>query len=226
VQGSIQYRGEPRGRDEESESPLSTNPAGSAEIDPAANGTIQAILEAGALCLARYGQDRTSIQVIAEAAGLNRTTIYRYFGDRNHLFKQISEHERVKRRAELAERIPDDASLEDALATVAEVFAAIALAFNIPEHLRRHDLGLAQYYGLSSHDRHEWISDLIRPYIARACQAGALIPRLTEDQAVEWAALILMVIDTLPGSATLDITDPRTLGRTFAERICQGIAAP
>jgi AcrR family transcriptional regulator len=208
------------------EKPLSTNAAGSAEGDPEANGTMQAILQAGALCLARYGQDKTSIQVIAAAAGLNRTTIYRYFGDRNHLFKQISEYERVKRRAELAERIPEDASLEDALATIAEVLATIALAFNIPEHLRHHDRGLAQYYGLSGHDRHEWISELVRPYIARARQAGALVSPLTEDQAVEWAALVLMVIETLPGSATLDIRDPRTLGRTFAGRICRGIAAP
>jgi AcrR family transcriptional regulator len=208
------------------EKPLRTNPAGSAESDLEANGTMQAILEAGALCLARYGQDKTSIQVIAAAAGLNRTTIYRYFGDRNHLFKQISEYERVKRRAELAERIPEDASLEDALATIAEVLATIALAVNIPEHLRRHDRGLAQYYGLSGHDRHEWISELVRPYIARARQMGELVSPLTEDQAVEWAALVLMVIGTLPGSPTLDIRDPRTLGRTFAGRICRGIAAP
>jgi AcrR family transcriptional regulator len=208
------------------EKPLSTNPAGSVEGDPEANGTIQAILEAGALCLARYGQDRTSIQVIAAAAGLNRTTIYRYFGDRNHLFQQISEYERLKRRAEIAERIPDDASLEDALAAIAEVLATMALAFNIPEHLRRHDRGLAQYYGLAGRDRHEWISDLVRPYITRASQAGELVPPLTEDQAVEWAALVLMVIDTLPGTPTLDIRDPRALGRTFAERICHGIAKP
>jgi AcrR family transcriptional regulator len=207
------------------EKPLSTNPAGSVESDPEANGTIQAILEAGALCLARYGQDKTSIQVIAAAAGLNRTTIYRYFGDRNHLFQQISEYERAKRRAELAARIPDDASLEDALATIAEVLATIALAFNIPQHLRHHDRGLAQYYGLSGRDRHGWISELVRPYLTRARQGGELVPALTEDQAVEWAALVLMVIDTLPGSATLDIKDPRTLGRTFAERICRGIGA-
>lgn len=189
------------------------------------NGTIRTILEAGSLCLARLGQDKTSIQVIADAAGLNRTTVYRHFSDRNQLFNAINDYERAKQRAVLAERIPDDASLEQALAAVAEVLAATALAFNVPEHLRRHDRGLAEYYGLSSHHRHEWISDLIRPYVARARQARELAASLTEGQAVEWAALVLMVIETLPGSFSLDITDPGAVGRTFARRICQGIAA-
>jgi len=204
---------------------VSTDPATGREIDPASNETLRAILEAGALCLARLGQDKTSIQVIADAAGLNRTTVYRYFSDRSQLFNAINDYERGKQRAALAARIPSDASLEDALATIAEVLAATALAFNIPEHLRRHDRGLAQYYGLSSRNRHQWISDLVRPYVARARQAGELARNLTEDQAVEWAALVLLVVETLPGSATLDIADPRAVGRTFAQRICQGIAA-
>jgi AcrR family transcriptional regulator len=205
---------------------LSTNVDGDPETDPAASGTIRTILEAGSACLARLGQDKTSIQVIADAAGLNRTTVYRYFSHRTQLFNAISDYERRKQRAELAKRIPDGASLQDALATIAEVLAATALAFNIPEHLRRRDRGLAQYYGLYSHDRHKWISDLIRPYITRARQTGELAPNLSEGQAVEWAALVLMVVETLPGSASLDLTDPRAVGRTFAERICQGIGAP
>ena len=210
--------------DEESEG-LSANPEGGPQTDSTVNGTIQTILEAGSLCLARLGQDRTSIQVIADAAGLNRTTVYRHFSDRSQLLRAINEYERDKQRATLSERIPDDASLEDALGTIAEVLAATALAFNLPEHLRRRDRGLAQYYGLSGHDRHEWLSDLVRPYIARARRAGELNHSVTEGQAVEWAALVLMLIETLPGSLSLDITDPRAVGRTFARRICQGIAA-
>ena len=213
-------------RDEESESSLSTSPADQAEIDPAANGTIRAILEAGVLCLARFGQDRTSMQVIAHAAGVNRTTLYRYFSDRNQLFNAISAYVRDKQRADVAERIHDDASLEDALATVAEVLASVAADFHIPEHLRRHDRGLAQYYGLYGRDRHEWISSLVGPPIARAAQAGELAEGLTEAEAVEWAALVLMLIETLPGSVSLDIRDPGAVGRVFARRICRGIGRP
>jgi AcrR family transcriptional regulator len=195
------------------------------EIDPATNETIRTILEAGALCLARLGQDKTSIQVIADAAGLNRTTVYRYFSDRNQLFNAITEYERDKQRARIRERIQHDASLEDALATIGEVLASTALAFRVPEHLRRHDRGLALYYGLFSYDRHGWIASLVRPYLASARQSGGLAPDVTEDEAVEWAALVLMLIETLPSSVSLDVTDPRAVGRTFARRICAGIGS-
>lgn len=205
---------------------MSTNLAGPLEADPPANATIRAILEAGALCLARLGQDRTSIQVIADAAGLNRTTIYRYFGDRNRLFTAIADYLRGRQRAEVAGRIPGEAGLEDALAAIGEVLASTALAFNVPEHLRRHDHGLAQYYGSQGPDRHEWISSLVRPHVARARQAGELAPGLTDEEAVEWAALVLMIIETMPGSLGLDIREPQAVGRTFARRICQGIGRP
>ena len=187
--------------------------------DPATNETIRTILEAGALCLARLGQDKTSMRVIADAAGLNRTTVYRYFGDRNQLLHAITEYERDKQRTHIRERIPPDASLEDALATIGEVLASTVLAFRVPEHLRRHDRGLALYFGLFSDDRHGWIATLVRPYI----ESTRLAPGLTQDEAVEWAALVLMVIENLPGSVGLDITDPRAVGRTFARRICAGI---
>ena len=195
----------------------------SAAADPGENRTVRAILEAGALCLARLGQDKTSMQVIADAAGLNRTTVYRYFGDRNQLFTAIGEYERDKQREQIRERIPGNASLEDALATIGEVLAATALAFHVPEHLRRHDRGLALYYGLFGYDRHGWIASLVRPYIAGARQAGGLAPDVTEDEAVEWAALVLMLIETLPSSVSLDISDPRAVGRSFARRICAGL---
>jgi hypothetical protein len=110
--------------------------------------------------------------------------------------------------------------LQDALATIAEVLATTALAFNVPRAPAPPRSRPGPVRG-----RHEWISNLIRPYIARARQAGELAPRLTEDQAVEWAVLVLMVIEILPGSASLDLTDPR--GRACLRRTdLSGIAAP
>jgi AcrR family transcriptional regulator len=205
---------------------MGTHATGDPVTDAATNETIRTILEAGALCLARLGRDKTSIQDIADAAALGRTTVYRYFSDRNHLLKAIGQYERRRQQAELQARITDGASLEEALAITAEVIAASVLAYNVPEHLHRHDHELAQHFMEDSRIRHERTSSLIRPYIARAYQAGELAPDVTEDEAVEWAALVLLLIPTMPPSANLDITDPCSLGRTFARRICQGIGRP
>ena len=205
---------------------MDTNATGDPVTDATTNETIRTILEAGALCLTRLGRDKTSIQDIADAAALGRTTVYRYFSDRNHLIKAIGEYERRKQEAELRERITDGVSLEEALATIAEVLAASVLAFNVPEHLRRHDHELAQHFTADSRHRHERTSILVRPYVARAYQAGELASGVTEDEAVEWAALVLLLIPTMPGSSNLDITDPRSFGRTLARRICQGIGRP
>lgn len=205
---------------------MDTDATGDPVADAATNETIRTILEAGALCLTRLGRDKTSIQDIADAAALGRTTVYRYFCDRNHLLKSIGQYERRKQQAELRARITDTASLEEALATIAEVIAATVLAYNVPEHLHRHDHELAQHFTEDNRDRHERMSILIRPYVARAHQAGELVPDVTEDEAVEWAALVMLLIPTMPGSTNLDVTDPRSLGRTLARRICQGIGRP
>jgi AcrR family transcriptional regulator len=202
---------------------MGTHATGDPVTDAATNETIRTILEAGALCLARLGRDKTSIQDIADAAALGRTTVYRYFSDRNHLIKAIGQYERRRQQAELQARITDDASLEEALAITAEVIAASVLAYNVPQHLHRHDHELAQHFMEDSWIRHERTSSLIRPYIARAYQAGELASDVTEDEAVEWAALVLLLIPTMPASANLDITDPCSLGRALARRICQGI---
>jgi AcrR family transcriptional regulator len=205
---------------------MDTDAAGDPVADAATNETIRTILEAGVRCLTRLGRDKTSIQDIADAAALGRTTVYRYFCDRNHLLKAIGQYEWRKQQAELRARITDTASLEEALATIAEVIAASVLAYNVPEHLHRHDHELAQHFTEDNRVRHERMSILIRPYVARAHQAGELVPDVTEDEAVEWAALVMLLIPTMPGSANLDVTDPRSLGRTLARRICQGIGRP
>lgn len=205
---------------------MDTDATGDPVTDAATNETIRTILEAGALCLTRLGRDKTSIQDIADAAALGRTTVYRYFSDRNHLIKAIGQYERRKQQAELRARITDTASLEEALATVAEVIAATVLAYNVPEHLHRHDHELAQHFTEDNRDRHERTSVLIRPYVTRAYLAGELARDVTEDEAVEWAALVMLLIPTMPGSTNLDVTDPRSLGRTLARRICQGIGRP
>src|SRR5918912_847291 len=56
------------------------------------------ILQAGAECLARFGNDKTSVQDVADMAKVSRATVYRYFPDRAALFQSVTMHERERIR--------------------------------------------------------------------------------------------------------------------------------
>ena len=51
------------------------------------------ILEAGVACIARFGNEKTSIQDVAYTARVSRGTIYRYFEDRQTLLAAIGRYE-------------------------------------------------------------------------------------------------------------------------------------
>ncbi len=72
-----------------------------ARTDPATNDTVSAILDAGAACLARYGNEKTSIQDIADTAGMSRATVYRYFPDRASLLRAVTRHDQAKQADEI-----------------------------------------------------------------------------------------------------------------------------
>jgi len=193
--------------------------------DPAMNDTVSAILDAGAACLARYGNEKTSIQDIADTAGMSRATVYRYFPDRASLLQAVTRHDQIKQADEIRQRITSEATFEEAVAVIAEVFAGAALRYHTREHLRNHDRGLAQYLSLSSPDRQGVIASVLRPHVVKAHKGGELAEGISVDGAIEWIAVILTTIPTLPASAQLDINNPAALGRTMAARICRGIAS-
>lgn len=58
---------------------------------PADPGEARALLLGRAeQCFERYGLERTTMDDIAEAAGVSRPTLYRYFGDRDTLVREIA----------------------------------------------------------------------------------------------------------------------------------------
>ena len=190
----------------------------------ASNDTVRAILDAGAACLARLGNEKTSIQDIADVAGLSRATIYRYFADRGQLLQAVTTHDQAKHADEIHRRVGAKASLEEALTIIIEVLAATATRYHTREHLRNRDRGLAQYLYFSGMDRQRSASDLVRPYVERSFASGELQPEVSVDEATEWIALTLTAIPALPGSAWVNLDDPVAVGRTFARLLCRGLA--
>jgi AcrR family transcriptional regulator len=195
----------------------------SVDARASANETVRRILEAGSACLARFGNEKTSIQDVADAAGVSRATIYRYYPDRAKLFQAVTDREYAQQLDEVRTRADRTGGLEAALAIVSEVIASAVIRFHTRDHLRNHDRGLAQYLYFQQRDRLAFVRTLVRPYVQRAHEAGELTSEVSLEEAVEWIVMGLAMIPTLPPSQTLDFDDPVAVGRFFASRLCRGL---
>src|SRR4030088_1675151 len=76
------------------------------------------ILAAGIACCAALGSDRVTMQDVADRSCFSRKTIYRYFRDRDDLFLAIDHYERHLEISEIAARLAQDATLQDAIRVV------------------------------------------------------------------------------------------------------------
>jgi AcrR family transcriptional regulator len=188
------------------------------------NEVVQQILDAGSAWLTRFGNEKTTIQDVAQASGISRATIYRYFPGRAQLLQAITDYDQASQLQEVRIRAAAAASLEEALAIAAEVLWVAALRFRTSEHLANRDRGLANYLVFRRADRSEWITELIRPYVQRAREAGELPSDVSLDDAIEWIVTTLSAIPMLPRSGILDVGDPPAIGRLLARRICRGLS--
>jgi AcrR family transcriptional regulator len=196
------------------------------------NEVVQQILDAGSAWLTRFGNEKTTIQDVAQTSGISRATIYRYFPGRAQLLQAITDYDRARRLQEVRIRAAAAASLEQALAIAAEVLWVAALRFRTSEHLANRDRGLAHYLLFQHADRLEWITELVHPYVQRAHEGGELGPDVSLDDAIGWTVMTLSAIPMLSGSGSgsgagagaLDIGDPPAMGRLLARRICRGLS--
>jgi AcrR family transcriptional regulator len=185
---------------------------------------VQQILDAGSAWLTRFGNEKTTIQDVAQASGISRATIYRYFPGRAQLLQAIADYDQARQLQEVRIRAAAAASMEEAVAIAAEVLWVAALRFRTSEHLANRDRGLANYLVFLRADRSEWITELIRPYVQRAREAGELPSDVSLDDAIGWIVMTLSAIPMLPRSGILDVGDPPAIGRLLARRICRGLS--
>lgn len=80
-----------------------------------AKNSKQIIIDAAARCFEQYGPQRTSMDDIAEAAGISRKTLYRVFSDRPKLIQAVLEWRWSKTSKKLQNRIAKATSFEEAL---------------------------------------------------------------------------------------------------------------
>ena len=159
-----------------------------------------AILDATAALVADRGLMAVTMSEIAEATGIGRATLYKYFSDVEAILLAWHEREIASHLAQLAEvrnRVPDAG---ERIAAVLEAYAF--LAHRAHGH---HDAGLA---ALLHHDAHVHQSEhnlhaLLRELLAEAVAAGVVRADIAPDELAAYCLHALTAARGLKSAAAV-----------------------
>lgn len=159
------------------------------------------MLDAAESCLQRFGLAKTTVEDVARASGLSRTTVYRQFGSRDALLLALAarDAERVASQAELyLQRFEDVGSwiVEGMLFCLQEIPKRPVLA----QFLAPQELGAASRMLLTSDRMLAIGSEILHPMFEPARREGLLHEELELDSLMEWVLRILMSYLAVPPS--------------------------
>ena len=163
----------------------------------------QIIIDAAVKCFEQYGPQRTSMDDIAEAAGISRKTLYRVFNDRPKLIQEILQQRWTRIAKKIQSRIAKATSFEEALleGSVTAVSAAQndKLANEIIHKATDHTM---EQFLLHGNERvYKANQDIWLTAIVEGRQQGVVKPNLSDDRIIEIIAsmhVLLLMRDDSP----------------------------
>ena len=173
-------------------------------------------MDAAESCLQRFGLAKTTIEDVAQAAGLSRATVYRQFGSRDALLLAVAarDAERVASQAELyLQRFEDVGSwiVEGILFCLREIPKQPLLG----QFLAPQELGTASRMLLTSDRMLAIGSEILRPMFEPARREGLLHRDLELDALMEWVLRIVMSYLAVPGPPARTEQELRQLLRSM-----------
>ena len=178
------------------------------------HSTRERYLGAAEACYARFGLAKTTVEDVAQAAGVSRATVYREFRNRDKLLLAVVEREagRVAVEAELHLRRFDDVGswiVEGMLFCLSEIPRHPVLAMLLtPE-----DVGRTSRLVLTSEQLLVIGADMLRPIFEPAHRAGLLRKSVELEALMEWVLRVLMSYLTVPSHLARNEDEMRHLLR-------------
>lgn len=173
--------------------------------------TEQRILDAARDCFSRFGLRKTAMEDIAREAGLSRGTLYRYFPDKEGLYRAVNERETRLFLEEVAARTAGPEPFGEKIIRV--LLAAVgflrenpmnaAMAATDPE-------AFAAAISTNGRELLELAVDAVTPMVQEAMERGELRADLDPAQAAEWIVRVELSLISTP-SVTFDREDPDAL---------------
>jgi len=184
-----------------------------AEPEPAVN---ERWLDAAESCYTRFGPAKTTVEDVAQAAGISRATLYRHFKSRDDLLMAVIVREagRLAAEAEIHLRRFDDVGswiVEGMLLCLREIprRPLLGMLFT-PEAV-----GVASRVVLTSERLLEIGSDILRPMFEPARRRGLLRESVQIEALMEWVLRILMSYLTVPSHLARSDAELRDLLRVM-----------
>ena len=177
------------------------------------------IIESAYDCLARFGPSRTSIEDVAQAAGVSRATMYRYFpGGRDELLAAVVTWEYRRFFIRLYEAVMDAGSLEEVMERGLMVaHRAIEDHEVLQMVLRTEPEAIESILMTESTPTRVQVEEFLVPYLEHHELAEGVTP---EDAA---AFLSRMLLSYMGSSGQWDLTDPDEVARLVRAELLAGI---
>lgn len=176
----------------------------------------QRLLDAAEKCFAQLGLTKTTMEDVAQSAGMSRATVYRYFKNRDGLLLGVVEREAKRTAVDLRKRLagisdPGEYIIEGIVQSLVEIpkRPALSMLFG-PEAV-----GLTSRLVLSSGRLAEIGLSLLIPVIEPARAKGVLNDQIDFHVMIEWIFRILSSYLTVPSSFANSEDEMRELLRSM-----------
>lgn len=156
-----------------------------------------ATLDATAALVAEHGLASVTMSRIAEATGIGRATLYKYFPDVETIL--LAWHER-----QVASHLEHLAKVRDQAEAPGGRLEAVLTAFALMSH-QRHDTELAALLHRGDHviRAHEHLRDLIRDLLIEGAKAGELRDDIPPEELASYCLHALTAASNLPSKAAV-----------------------
>ena len=181
------------------------------------------VLEAAYALVSRYGLAKTTVEDVAQAAGLSRATLYRMFpGGRDELFAAMVGREMDRFFLRLADAVGDAPDFATVLETaLVHAHREIAHHAVLQMMLATEPERLLPMMTVEEIRIHDAVVAYLRPLLEREVAAGRVRAGIDLDLATRYVASMGLSIMATPGSVDLD--DPAAVRRVVREELLGGI---
>ena len=157
------------------------------------------ILDAAGVCYLRLGVAKTTVEHVAKEAKVSRTTVYRYFANRDELLTSVVLRDAISMLAEVKSHLSDIEPMGEFLVRAMAYCVYAARKKPLTAMLFAQDgASMTSRLCISSEEILSLGCDLLEPYYQRALAAGEVPAGMQVWQIMEWVVRILFSFLTTP----------------------------